>query len=242
MSRIGSGFISDRIGGLRTLLLGSVLQALAIVAFLGADTRTLLYVVSAIFGLSQGGIVPSYTIIIRTFFPAQEAGRRVGWAMLFTFAGMALGGWMAGALYDLTGSYTASFINAIAFNISERRDRGLPRPPAAGACGLRGSHLFLLVSAKPFAPQRLRRGEVDGEVVVGLRAYDDHAVERRRLGAGDVALVHVGEDALGLALQRLAVDRRPRCRWRAAWSPAPGGSRRRSRRPRANRRPRSWPW
>ena len=117
VSRIGSGFISDRIGGLRTLLLGSVLQALAIVAFLGADTLTLLYVVSAVFGLSQGGIVPSYTIIIRTFFPAHEAGRRVGWAMLFTFAGMALGGWMAGALYDLTGSYTASFINAIAFNV-----------------------------------------------------------------------------------------------------------------------------
>ena len=117
VSRIGSGFISDRIGGLRTLLLGSVLQAITLMAFLGADTLTLLYVVSAVFGLSQGGIVPSYTIIIRTFFPAHEAGRRVGWAMLFTFAGMALGGWMAGALYDLTGSYTASFINAVAFNV-----------------------------------------------------------------------------------------------------------------------------
>ena len=117
VSRIGSGFISDRIGGLRTLLLGSVLQAVTLMAFLGADTLMLLYVVSAVFGLSQGGIVPSYTIIIRTFFPAHEAGRRVGWAMLFTFAGMALGGWMAGALYDLTGSYTASFINAVAFNV-----------------------------------------------------------------------------------------------------------------------------
>ena len=117
VSRIGSGFISDRIGGLRTLLLGSVLQAVTLMAFLGADTLTLLYVVSGVFGLSQGGIVPSYTIIIRTFFPAHEAGRRVGWAMLFTFAGMALGGWMAGALYDLTGSYTASFINAVAFNV-----------------------------------------------------------------------------------------------------------------------------
>ena len=117
VSRIASGFVSDRIGGLRTLLLGSVLQALALAAFLGADTLTLLYVVSAAFGLSQGGIVPSYTIIIRTYFPAHEAGRRVGWAMLFTFAGMALGGWMAGALYDATGSYTASFVNAIAFNV-----------------------------------------------------------------------------------------------------------------------------
>ena len=117
VSRVASGWISDRIGGLRTLLLGSVMQAVVLTAFLGADSLTLLFVVSAAFGLSQGGIVPSYTIIIRTFFPAHEAGRRVGWAMLFTFAGMALGGWMAGALYDLTGSYTASFINAIAFNV-----------------------------------------------------------------------------------------------------------------------------
>ena len=117
VSRIVSGWISDWIGGLRTLLLGSVLQALALAAFLGADTLTLLYVVSAAFGLSQGGIVPSYAIIVRTFFPAREAGRRLGWAMLFTFAGMALGAWMAGALFDLTGSYTAAFVNAIAFNI-----------------------------------------------------------------------------------------------------------------------------
>ena len=117
VSRICSGWISDRIGGLRTLLLGSVLQALVLATFLGADGLTVLYVVSAAFGLSQGGIVPSYTIIIRTFFPANQAGRRVGLSMLSTFMGMALGGWIAGALFDLAGSYTASFINAVAFNI-----------------------------------------------------------------------------------------------------------------------------
>jgi MFS family permease len=117
VSRLVSGWISDRVGGLRTLLLGSIFQAVVLVAFLGADGLTMLYLVSALFGLSQGGIVPSYTIIIRTFYPADEAGWRIGLAMLFTFAGMALGGWMAGALFDLTGSYTASFINAIAFNI-----------------------------------------------------------------------------------------------------------------------------
>ena len=117
VSRLGFGWISDRIGGLRTLLLGSVAQAVTLAAFLGADALTVLYVVSAAFGLAQGGIVPSYTIIIRTFFPADEAGRRVGLSMLATFMGMALGGWMAGALFDLTGSYTASFVNAIAFNV-----------------------------------------------------------------------------------------------------------------------------
>lgn len=117
VSRLCFGWISDRIGGLRTLLLGSVAQAVTLAAFLGADTLTTLYVVSAAFGLAQGGIVPSYTIIIRTFFPASEAGRRVGLSMLATFMGMALGGWMAGALFDLSGSYTASFVNAIAFNV-----------------------------------------------------------------------------------------------------------------------------
>ena len=125
VSRICSGWISDRIGGLRTLLLGSTLQAIVLAAFLGADTLTVLYIVSAAFGLSQGGIVPSYTIIVRAYFPAHEAGWRVGLAMLFTFAGMALGGWMAGALFDVTGSYTASFINAIAFNILNMAIMGL---------------------------------------------------------------------------------------------------------------------
>ena len=118
ISRLVSGWISDRIGGLQTLLLGSSLQCLVLVAYLTADTLTALYVLSIAFGLSQGGIVPSYAIIVRTFFPARDAGWRIGTALFFTMIGMALGGWMAGALYDLTGSYTVSFINAIAFNIS----------------------------------------------------------------------------------------------------------------------------
>ena len=118
VSRLLSGWISDRVGGLKTLALGSLLQGLAIAAFFTADTLSALYVLSFAFGLSQGGIVPSYTIIIRTYFPVGEAGWRIGAALLFTMIGMALGGWMAGALYDLTGSYTLSFFNAIAFNIA----------------------------------------------------------------------------------------------------------------------------
>lgn len=117
VSRLVSGWISDHIGGLRTLLLGSGLQALVLFAFIGADTLPVLYAMSIAFGLAQGGIVPSYAIIIRRFFPAGEAGWRIGTALLFTIMGMALGAWMAGVLYDLTGSYTLSFINAIGFNI-----------------------------------------------------------------------------------------------------------------------------
>ncbi len=117
VSRILSGWISDRIGGLKTLILGSALQGFVIFLFLFVDTRTGLYLVSAAFGLAQGGIVPSYTIIIRRYFLSTEAGHRIGLVFVATTAGMALGGWMSGALHDLTGNYTLSFINATGFNL-----------------------------------------------------------------------------------------------------------------------------
>jgi MFS family permease len=117
VSRLVSGFICDRIGGLRTLLLGSVLQCVALVLFLPFDGLVPLFVVSALFGLFQGGIVPSYAIIVREYFPPAEAGARVGTVIMCTLLGMALGGWMSGKVFDLTGSYHAAFINGIAWNL-----------------------------------------------------------------------------------------------------------------------------
>jgi predicted MFS family arabinose efflux permease len=117
ISRVSSGWLSDRIGGLQTLLLGSALQLIVLIAFFAGNSLIFLYGISIAFGLSQGGIVPSYTIILRRFFPPGEAGWRISTSFLFTIAGMAVGGWIAGLLYDLTGSYTTSFLNAIGFNI-----------------------------------------------------------------------------------------------------------------------------
>ena len=117
VSRLVSGVICDRIGGLRTLLLGSVLQGLALLLFLPFDGLTSLYLISALFGLFQGGIVPSYAIIVREHFPAAEAGARVGTVLMATLFGMALGGWMSGKVFDLTGSYHAAFINGIGWNL-----------------------------------------------------------------------------------------------------------------------------
>ena len=117
ISRVGSGWLSDRIGGVATLLLGSTLQLVVLIAFLTGNSLVFLYGISIAFGLSQGGIVPSYTIILRAFFPPKQAGWRISTSFLFTVAGMAFGGWVAGLLYDLTGSYTVSFLNAIGFNI-----------------------------------------------------------------------------------------------------------------------------
>ena len=136
VSRLVSGLICDRIGGLRTLLLGSVLQGLALLLFLPFDGLVSLYVISALFGLFQGGIVPSYAIIVREHFPPAEAGARVGTVIMCTLFGMALGGWMSGKVFDLTGSYHAAFLNGIGWNllnlsIAVLLLRGARRPPPA---------------------------------------------------------------------------------------------------------------
>jgi MFS family permease len=116
VSRLVSGVICDRIGGVRTLLLGSVLQGVALLLFLPFNGLVSLYVIAALFGLFQGGIVPSYAIIVREHFPAREAGMRVGAVIMCTMLGMALGGWMSGKIFDLTGSYRAAFVNGVAWN------------------------------------------------------------------------------------------------------------------------------
>jgi MFS family permease len=117
VSRLASGVLADSIGGARVLLAGSVLQCLSLAAYIPFNGLASLYLVSAVFGLSQGGIVPSYAIIVREYLPAKEAGQRVGIVMTMTIIGMALGGWLSGTIYDVTGSYRAAFLNGIAWNV-----------------------------------------------------------------------------------------------------------------------------
>ena len=117
VSRLASGLVADRIGGFPTLLLGGVLQAVALVLYLLFDGLGSLYVISAMFGLFQGGIVPSYALVVRELFPASEAGTRVSAVLMATILGMAIGGWLSGAIFDLTGSYADAFLNGIAWNL-----------------------------------------------------------------------------------------------------------------------------
>ena len=117
VSRLASGWICDHIGGIRTLLLGASLQGVALLLFLPFDGLVPLYLISAMFGLFQGGIVPSYAIIVREHFPPQEAGARVGAVIMATLVGMAAGGWMSGKVFDLTGFYQAAFLNGIGWNL-----------------------------------------------------------------------------------------------------------------------------
>lgn len=117
VSRIASGFIADRIGGLATLLLGSTLQGLALVLYVLFDGMAALYIISALFGLFQGGIVPSYAIVVREYFPPKEAGMRVGIVLMATLFGMAFGGWLSGFIFDWTGSYDTAFLNGVAWNL-----------------------------------------------------------------------------------------------------------------------------
>jgi MFS family permease len=116
VSRIGSGFLADRIGGIRTLLIGSVAQGFALLFYLFFDSLSSLYVISAMFGLFQGGIVPSYAIIVRESMPAREAATRVGIVIMASVVGMSFGGWVSGVIFDATGSYAAAFLNGLAWN------------------------------------------------------------------------------------------------------------------------------
>jgi len=115
-SRLVFGFVADWLGGVKTLLIGSSLQCLALFLYLPTGGLTSLFVVSAVFGLSQGGIVPSYALVVREYMPSVEAGRRVGFVIMATIMGMALGGWMSGWIYDVTGSYQMAFVNGIVWN------------------------------------------------------------------------------------------------------------------------------
>ena len=116
VSRIGSGFLADKIGGIPTLLIGSVAQAFALLFYLFFDSLTSLYLISAMFGLFQGGIVPSYAIIVRETMPASEAATRVGIVIFASVFGMSFGGWVSGVIFDATGSYAAAFANGFAWN------------------------------------------------------------------------------------------------------------------------------
>ncbi|MGL5446179.1 MAG: MFS transporter [Rhabdaerophilum sp.] len=116
VSRIASGFVADKIGGAATLLIGSIMQGVALMLYLFFNGLASLYIISAIFGLFQGGIVPMYAVICREFLPPREAGARIGMVMASTIIGMAFGGYVSGLIYDATNSYRLAFLNGVAWN------------------------------------------------------------------------------------------------------------------------------
>jgi MFS family permease len=136
-SRIGSGFLADRIGGAATLLIGSIMQGVALVLYLFFNGLASLYIISGIFGLFQGGIVPMYAVICREFLPAREAGSRIGLVMASTIIGMAFGGYVSGLIYDATNSYRLAFLNGVIWNglnllvvawLFMKRQKAMPQP------------------------------------------------------------------------------------------------------------------
>jgi len=116
ISRIAAGLIADRIGALMALLISSTLQGVALFLYLFFDSMTSLYVISALFGLFQGGIVPMYAVIVREYFPEARAGSVTGIIIMATLFGMAFGGWVSGYIFDKTGSYSMAFFNGLLWN------------------------------------------------------------------------------------------------------------------------------
>jgi MFS family permease len=138
LSRVGSGLIADRLGATPTLLIGSVLQGIALFLYLLFDGLVSLYIISALFGLFQGGIVPMYAIIVREYFSPKEMGIRIGIVLMATLFGMALGGWMSGIIFDHTGSYRVAFLNGLIWNLVQHGDCSLAVAAAYPQIGGRG--------------------------------------------------------------------------------------------------------
>ena len=134
LSRWIWGRMSDRIGGLRTILVGSVAQMVFLACYLFVDNLYALYAVSAAFGLGFGGLIPAYVLTVRDLFPGRDAGWRIGTVLFFGLVGMAIGAWMGGALYDWFAYYKPAFALGVAFNalnlvlIGGLLMRGRPRP------------------------------------------------------------------------------------------------------------------
>jgi MFS family permease len=116
VSRVGSGFVADAIGSFATLVIGSFMQAVALALYMVTNGLTSLFVVSALFGLFQGGIVPMYAIICRELLPPREAGAKIGLVVAGTIFGMAFGGYVSGVIFDWTHSYRAAFLNGLLWN------------------------------------------------------------------------------------------------------------------------------
>lgn len=135
ISRLTFGWVADRLGGVRTLLISSGLQCLALFLYLPFDSYTALMGVSLVFGLAQGGIVPCYAIIVREYFPAREAGSRIGLVIMATIVGMAVGGFASGLVRDLAGSYEMAFLHGIVWNLVNLSVMG-----------------FVLLSSRPRSP------------------------------------------------------------------------------------------
>jgi len=116
VSRVGSGFVADAIGSSLTLAIGSFMQAVALILYMYFNGLTSLFVVSGLFGLFQGGIVPMYAVICRELLPPREAGAKIGLVICATIFGMAFGGYISGVIFDYTHSYRAAFLNGVAWN------------------------------------------------------------------------------------------------------------------------------
>ena len=116
ISRQFWGWVADRIGGLNTVLTGSVFQIITMAAFALTQDEVGLFTVAAAFGLGFAGIIPAYVLAIREMFPASEAYWRIPTFLLCSGTGMALGGSLAGVLYDSFGTYAVAFAAGVGAN------------------------------------------------------------------------------------------------------------------------------
>ena len=111
------GRLSDYIGPIKVSLLCAVIQIASLLGFVFVESLSGIYTLSVIHGIPYIAIVQGYALILRYLYGPSIAGWRLGVVMLFAMAGMAVGGWLGGAIFDATLSYRTAFQAALAFNL-----------------------------------------------------------------------------------------------------------------------------
>ena len=141
--RVTCGLLADRYGAKSTLLIGLAIQAVSVSLYLFTNTAPAFYALALVFGLSYGGVMPLYAILVREYFGARIMGTAYGAVFLISTLGMALGSWSGGWFFDAFGSYLWLYIGsagigagAVAIALTFRPPRvatiAVPSPSLAG--------------------------------------------------------------------------------------------------------------
>jgi MFS family permease len=128
--RILCGIVADRVGAKRTLVAGLSLQALAVSLYLVTNGTIGFYALAGLFGLSYGGVMPLYAILVREYFGARVMGTAFGTVAMVSTLGMALGPWAGGWLFDHYGSYVWMYLGSFGIGLGAVAIALTFRPPS----------------------------------------------------------------------------------------------------------------
>jgi MFS family permease len=107
------GTVSDWIGRRNALAICTLIEGAALLWLLTMSSIWSLFVFGVVFGFFYGGHAPQLPALVGETLGFENLGALLGTANMFWGLGSAIGPFMTGYLFDITGSYTAGFTLAM---------------------------------------------------------------------------------------------------------------------------------